>query len=220
MMLFNIARNASGNQMFDTQALYDARPDVRRTHGHEGPLQRLPSPSREILKLSLTAGRSTLLTTSYRNYSFAQNLIVAMPLAEGPGLVRTDDQHQLKCREFTLQFIERVHRVAGPGTMEFALVHHHTGQVHKGQSGHRQSMLTWRQAGPVGSLPGGQHVQPLQVQLTQRSLGECHMRPVRRVEGPPEHPQARLLQRQTHAWRTRKCSYRRASGVPAAGVCW
>ncbi len=219
MMLFNIARNASGNQMFDTQALCDARPDVRRTHGHEGPLQRLPSPSREILKLSLTAGRSTLLTTSYRNYSFAQNLIVAMPLPEGPGLVRTDDQHQFKSREFTLQFIEGVHREAGPGAVEFALIHHHARQRRKGQPGHRQAMLTRRQAGPVGSLPGGQHVQPLQAQLLQRGLGQRDMRPVRGVEGPAEHPQTWPL-RQTHAWRTRKCSYRRASGVPVAGVCW
>jgi len=220
MMLFNIARNASGNQMFDTQALCDARPDVRCTHGHEGPLQRLPSPSREILKLSLTAGRSTMLTTSYRNYSFAQNLIMAMPLAEGPGLVSPDDQHQLESREFTLQFVERVHRVAGPGAMEFTLVHHHTGQPRESQVGHRQPMLTQRQAGPVRSLPGGQHVQAFQAQLLQCGLGECHVRPVRWVKGPTEHPQTRLCRRQTHAWRTRKCSYRRASGVPAAGVCW
>ena len=219
MMLFNIARNASGNQMFDTQALCDARPDVRRTHGHEGPLQRLPSPSREILKLSLTAGRSTMLTTSYRNYSFAQNLIVAMPLPEGPGLVRTDDQHQLESQEFALQFIEGVHRVAGPGTVEFALVHHHPRQAGKGQLGHRQSMLAWRQARPVRSLPCWQHVQPLQAQLLQRRLSQCHVRPVRGVEGPAEHPQTWPL-RQTHAWRTRKCSYKRASGVPAAGACW
>ena len=204
MMLFNIARNASGNQMFDTQALCDARPDVRRTHGHEGPLQRLPSPSREILKLSLTASRSTMLTTSYRNYSFAQNIIVAMPLAEGPRLVGADDQHQLESREFTLQFVKRVHGVAGPGAMEFALVHGHPGQACKGQSGHRQSMLARRQTGPVRGQPSGQNVQTIQVQLLQRRLGQSDMGPVRRVEGPTEHPQAWPLLCQTHAWRTRK----------------
>lgn len=175
MMLFNIARNASGNQMFDPQALCDTRPDVRCTHGHEGPLQTLPSPSREILKLSLTAGRGTLLTTSYRNYSFAQNLVMAMPLPEGPGLIGPDDQHKFGIGEFSLQFIQGVHRVAGAGAMELALIHHHTGHAGEGQTRHGQPMLARRQARPMGRLTGGQHMQPLQLQLLQRCTGQRHM---------------------------------------------
>lgn len=166
-------------------------------------------------------GRHRMIPAGDRNYSFAQNPLPLVPMAEGGGLVGTDDQHQLGLRVFGLQLVQRVDGVARALAQQFAFIDLHTGQPVKGQAGHRQPVgcsTQWQ--GPMRRLPGGQHMQTLQAQLGHGLTRQFDMGPMRRVEGTAEKAQARRhVLGQIQSRGTRKCSVRRASGLPASGVC-
>ena len=154
------------------------------------------------------------LTACGADYSDAPDFTDLVPRGQGPPLVFTNEQEQLRLRVFGMQFMQGVHRVAGTGSAYFALVHHHGWQIRKGQSGHGHAVGGIRQLTRfVPSIARGQHTHLLELQLHDGRLHQGHMRQVRWIKSPTKNTQTlyaslgvrqRSRQVQTQSLGTRK----------------